>query len=127
LQRLIGELHRRGIAYVDTNKTSNILLGDDGKPHLIDFQISFDLQEIGDHFFSRWLLRRFQSADRYHVLKHKVRMRRDEASDEEIAAVGRRHWLIRLHRCVADPYKKFRRRTFKRLRASGRLLPTGSE
>src|SRR5258707_12335587 len=38
----LAELHRRGIAYVDTNKPENILLGDDGQPHLIDFQISWD-------------------------------------------------------------------------------------
>src|SRR4051812_17406960 len=43
LQDLMAELHRRRLAYVDTNKPQNIILGDDGLPHLIDFQISYDL------------------------------------------------------------------------------------
>jgi hypothetical protein len=127
LQSLLAEIHRRRIAYVDTNKMSNILLGDDGKPHLIDFQISFDLHEFGDHFLSRWLLRRFQIADQYHALKHKVRLRPQEATAEEQAAVRQVNWLIWLHRRVAAPYRKFRKTTFKRMRESGQLLPTGSE
>ena len=43
LVELMHQLHARDVAYVDTNKPENILLGEDGLPHLIDFQISFDL------------------------------------------------------------------------------------
>ncbi len=75
LQALLDELHRRGIAYVDTNKPENILLGDDGKPHLIDFQISYDLHEFGNWFVNRAILRHMQREDFYHILKHKRRLR----------------------------------------------------
>ena len=51
------EVHRRGIAYVDTNKPQNILLGEDGEPHLIDFQISWDIEYLGRSWPNRWLLR----------------------------------------------------------------------
>lgn len=127
LQDLMTELHRRGIAYVDTNKPQNILLGDDGLPHLIDFQISYDLHDLGDWPWSRWLLRRFQREDLYHVLKHKRKLRRDETTPAELAVAERQSWLIRLHRFIFKPYFLIRRRTFKRLRETGRLLPEGSK
>jgi hypothetical protein len=127
LQALMAELHRRDVAYVDTNKPQNILLGDDGLPHLIDFQISYDLHDLGDWPWSRWLLRRLQREDLYHILKHKKKLRRDETTPAELAAAERRSGLIRLHRFVTRPYFLFRRRTFKRLRETGRLLPEGSK
>jgi len=127
LAGLFGELHRRGLAYVDTNKPQNILLGDDGRPHLIDFQISYDLSELGDWALNRWWLRRLQNEDLYHVLKHKRRMRPDEMTEGETERVTRKSALIRFHRFVTRPYFLLRRSTFKRLRETGRLLPEGSK
>jgi hypothetical protein len=123
---LIATIHRRGIAYVDTNKSPNILLGDDGKPHLIDFQISWDLHFPGDFALNRWWLRRLQAADIYHILKHKKRLRPDELTEQELATVRNRSWLICLHRFITKPYFRLRRTTFRRLRNTGRLLPEGS-
>jgi len=127
LQELLEELHRRDIAYVDTNKPENILLGDDGRPHLIDFQISCDLETVGNWFIGRWILHLLQREDFYHVLKHKRRLRPDELSEEEREHAQRRSLLIRLHRIIFKPYFFVRRRLFRRLRASGRLLPEGSK
>ena len=130
LRGLLGELHRRGIAYVDTNKPQNILLGDDGRPHLIDFQISWDgdsLDRPGLRALNRWLLRRLQHEDLYHVLKHKRRIRPDEMTPEETETAARKSVLIRLHRFVFKPYFALRRRTFRRLRETGRLMPEGSK
>jgi hypothetical protein len=120
---LLNELHRRDVAYVDTNKPENILLGRDGKPHLIDFQISWDLHRLGGWRLNRWVLRRLQSEDLYHVRKHYRRLRPDEVSRER---VPRSNW-IRLHRLVSLPFKRLRRCTFGRLRETGRLLPEGSK
>src|SRR5205807_6582279 len=106
LLALMAELHRRDIAYVDANKPENILLGDDGLPHLIDFQISWDLHELGDHFLNRWWLRRLQRADIYHVLKHKKRLRPDETTEDERRIVASRGMLIRIHRVITKTYFK---------------------
>jgi RIO-like serine/threonine protein kinase len=127
LLELLRELHNRDIAYVDTNKPENILLGDDGRPHLIDFQISYDLHELGNWFLNRRLLKQLQREDLYHILKHKKRLRPDEMTTEELTAAERKSRLIRLHRFLTKPYFLLRRRTFKRLRESGRLLPEGSK
>ena len=73
------ELYRRDVAYVDTNKSHNILLGDDGRPHLIDFQISFAPGILRKIPFFGWLagmlLRRLHEADVYHIHKHWRRLR----------------------------------------------------
>lgn len=124
---LLETLHRRDIAYVDTNKPQNILQGDDGRPHLIDFQISFGLRDFGDNFVTRRILRRLQKEDVYHILKHKRKLRPDLMSDEERAAAKRVSWFIRTHRFITKPYFLIRRRTFKRLRESGQLAPEGSK
>jgi len=127
LQQLLEELHRRDIAYVDTNKPENILLGDDGRPHLIDFQISWDLYGLGNNFVNRWWLRRLQQSDRYHILKHKKRMRPEQMTEREWQIVRRRGFWIYLHRLITAPYFFVRRRMFRWLRAKGWVLPEGSK
>jgi hypothetical protein len=128
LHELMGEIHRRGIAYVDTNKPENILLGDDGRPHLIDFQISADLDcFLGNSFVARWWLRRMQREDRYHILKHQRRMRPDEMSEAELAESRKRSGLVKLHRAVTKPYFVVRRAIFRWLNRRGWLLPEGSK
>jgi hypothetical protein len=127
LARLLTQVHVRGLAYVDTNKTQNILVGENGRPHLIDFQISYDLQDLGDWWLGRLVLQYLQQCDDYHILKHKTRLRPDEMSHHERQRSGRRAWPIRLHRFIVKPYFGLRRRTFQRLRATGRLLPEGSK
>jgi RIO-like serine/threonine protein kinase len=124
---LLHELHRRGVAYVDTNKPENILLGADGRPHLIDFQISWDLHRFTRWRLNRWLLRRLQAEDLYHVRKHHRRLRPDELSAGEATRARQKSTLIRVHRLIAAPYKQLRRQTMARLRHAGRLLPEGSK
>jgi len=127
LRTLLEELHRREIAYVDTNKPENILLGEDEKPHLIDFQISWDLMGLGNNFVNRWWLRRLQRGDLYHILKHKKRIRPDQFTEEDRKALENRGVLINLHRLVTKPYFVVRRKLFKWMRAKGWLLPEGSK
>lgn len=127
LQDLLEELHRRNLAYIDTNKPENILVGEDGRPHLIDFQISWDLEELGDTRLNRLWLGHLQNSDRYHILKHKRRLRPDEMTAAEDRRVERKSVLVRLHRLITRPYFRFRRTMFQRLRETGRLLPEGSK
>ncbi len=127
LEELMRELHRRNIAYVDTNKPENILLGDDNLPHLIDFQISWDLHELGNNFVTRMILRRLAKEDLYHIRKHKRRIRPDELTEEEKLLGKETSWFIRVHRVVTKPYFVIRRKIFSRLRAQGKILPEGSK
>lgn len=119
LAAILTRIHARGAAYVDLEKRENILLGDDGRPHLIDFQISWYLPaNRGGELYPMGLFRRMlQASDRYHLMKHWRRLRPDQ-----VRALGleERHlppiW-IRVHRWVFRPLTLFRRWILVRLGA----------
>jgi hypothetical protein len=128
LGALLAAIHARHIAYVDLNKRQNILVGDDGHPYLIDFQISLWLPPTGWRRLRpvRWLLARFQQADCYHFLKHKRRLRPDLLTPDELAQVSHLSIWIRLHRLFARPLTNLRRRTLKRLNRTEDVEVAGS-
>jgi hypothetical protein len=105
LSQLLAELHALDLAFVDLNKPQNIILGEDNRPYLTDFQIYFHTHTL----ILRWLLRLLQNGDRYHVIKHKYRLRRDLCTPAEIQLMTQRPWFIRLHRWLFRPYFKLRR------------------
>ncbi|MGC4031196.1 MAG: hypothetical protein QM754_05550 [Tepidisphaeraceae bacterium] len=119
LLTLVDRLAERGIAIVDTNKRENIILGNDGRPHLIDFQISYDTRDLFDLWPAGPILRMFYRTDRYHILKHKVRLRPDLATEADRHIVNHRNVIIRLHRTLTRPYFLIRRRLFSHLRRRG--------
>lgn len=132
LAAVLRSMHERGIAYVDLHKPQNVLIDDEHGPHLIDFQISYDI----DHGIKRllvpriarsWLLRSLIRADWYHFLKHKNKFRADLLTAEERRALERRAWFIYVHRALIGPYRFVRRRLMNRWRRSGRLLPQMSK
>jgi tRNA A-37 threonylcarbamoyl transferase component Bud32 len=107
LKSLLKRMHDRGIAYVDLHKRENIIVGDDGWPYLIDFQISGAWPEphpFGLEILNRFLLSVLKTCDDYHLAKHIRNCRPDQAG----AVV--RPWWIRLHRLVAVPFRSLRRR-----------------
>ena len=125
---LLQAMHARHIAYVDLNKRQNILVGEDGKPYLIDFQISLFLPPTGWRRLPpvRSLLGRFQQADWYHCLKHKRRLRPDLLTVAERARLERLSAWIRIHRWLTRPLTYLRRRTLSRLRKSEDVSVAGS-
>jgi hypothetical protein len=121
LRGAILEMHRRGIAYVDLHKRENVIVGDDGRPYLVDFQINLDIT----HPRLRWLpgiqtvFDWFREGDLYHLEKH-IRQ-----ADPQAATASRLEipaWL-RLHRTIAVPFRELRRRL---LVARGIRLGRGS-
>jgi hypothetical protein len=111
LRFLLVEVHRRGVAHVDLHKRENILVGADGRPYLIDFQISFRLPRLPlVREVARPLLAILQQCDDYHLLKHELRYRPDQCrfASEELARL--RPWWIRVHRGLAVPFRSCRRR-----------------
>ena len=112
LESLLRAIHDRGMAYVDANKPDNVLVARDGRPVLIDFQISW-APRLGPGPLGRLkrrILAMFQEADLYHARKLKRLYRPDLLTPEERAASYRRPWFLDLHRFVGAPLRDLRRK-----------------
>jgi len=108
LRAALRAMHRRGIAYVDLHKRENVIVGDDGRPYLVDFQICFDVTQPRFHWLPgvQFVFDQLCVGDLYHLEKHVRRADADALAyhPPEIPA-----WL-RLHRLVAVPFRQLRRR-----------------
>lgn len=111
LRGLLDAIHARRAAYVDLEKRENILVGDDDRPYLIDFQISWHVADpvAARRWPARWILPVLQAADRYHYLKHKRRLRPDQLTPEEQEQSRRTPLWIQGHRVLFRPITVVRR------------------
>ncbi|MBM3991592.1 MAG: serine/threonine protein kinase [Planctomycetes bacterium] len=118
LEELVRELHARGVAHNDLHKEQNIVVGRDGRPALIDFQLA------SVHALRTRGLASRASDDLRHVAKHRRRYLRfarvvDVAPSEELLAdpprPPRRRGLALVWRKTAKPlYNVLTRRVLRR-------------
>jgi len=107
LDRLVEALHERGVCHNDLHKEQNILVGEDGFPHLIDFQLASRHRRRGRLFASR------ARDDLRHVQKHRRRYTRDGRGPERAGASRgrgaglRRGTIARLWRKTGKPLYNF--------------------
>jgi hypothetical protein len=129
LESMLAAIHRRQAAYVDFEKRENILHGADGRPWLIDFQISWHVPDArgGRCWPARRWLAVLQAADRYHLLKHWRRLRPDQLDTRELDESHFAPTWIRWHRAIFRPLTMMRRRLLVRLgaRTSAKLRSPG--
>jgi len=125
LRQTLDLLHRRGIAYCDLNKRSNIVVTPAGQPVLIDFQIAVWTKDRANPIVHRLLgcaVAYLQRMDLYHLCKHKRRLAPEAMTDADCALADRQGWLIRLHRRLATPVRRLRRGFLARQHRRGRLV-----
>ncbi len=104
LNEIVSAIHQKNIAYIDLNKRGNILLGMDGQPYLIDFQVSQYIEWPKPFAgFGRFILKCLQEEDSYHINKHKRHLARHLMSDAEITASRQKSSLVKLHRFLFRP------------------------
>lgn len=68
LDRLVEAIHARGISITDLHRR-NVLVGDDGEVHLVDFEIAFDAHSG----LGRLVARRFMRLDRFACARQRQR------------------------------------------------------
>jgi len=124
LRELLDQVHRRNVVYLDLNKRGNILVGDDGRPYLIDFQISVHIsnEAMAVVRVLERMLKSLQSCDVYHLFKHKRKLRPEDLTPEEKELSYRVSRHIQLHRKVARPLTNLRRGLLKVLFANKFLV-----
>ena len=117
LRGLIEAIHAQDMAYVDLEKCENVLVGDDGRPYLFDFQIAWYLpRRWGGELLPAKLLRHWlQAGDRYHLIKQHRRTRPDQLNDEARAASYAKPWFVRMHHFITRPFTRARRALLKRI------------
>jgi hypothetical protein len=112
LMTIISQLHERRIFYLDLNKRGNIICGEDGRPYLIDFQVSLYFKKrkgfggrISDLIF-KGLIRE----DIYHFYKHKKNFQKHLLTPEELIIATTRTPLNHvINRYLGTPYRKVKR------------------
>lgn len=118
LARILERVHSRGVSHNDLSKPENVLVLDDGRPCLIDFQIAYAPRSL------RWpviglvsgaILRYLQKVDRYHLAKLHRRSRPEDFSQAAIDAARRKGVLLHLHgHLLRRPYRAVRHAVLKR-------------
>ncbi|MFA9478637.1 hypothetical protein ACERK3_10050 [Phycisphaerales bacterium AB-hyl4] len=118
LVQMLEQVHARGVAHVDLNKRENIIVGHDGKPNLIDYQIHYALPHRfpGNNPLARLILRMLQRSDHYHLLKHRIHHRPDQLPEDMRNLDALRPWWIRFWRQIATPWRISRRWVLVKLR-----------
>ena len=117
LRRIITRMHRRRVAFVDLEKCENVLVSDDGRPYLFDFQISWYVpRRWGGRLWPlRMIRRKLQNADLYHLTKLQRRSRPDQFSPEALAASYRKSKPLRLYGFLTRPLTLLRRAILNRI------------
>lgn len=123
LAELLQAIHDREVVYVDMNKRGNILLGNDGRAHMIDFQIACHWPDtcFGSKRLTCRIRDLFRKEDWYHLAKHKRRFRSDLMTPEEYQASKRVSPWITFHRRLTRPLL-YARRAVLNLLVRRRLL-----
>jgi len=129
LLEILQGVHARGFAYVDLHKRENILVGENGRPYLIDFQISYYSNPNAKwHWpFGRSILRVLQQSDLYHLTKHVRRHRPEQVEQLGLGKYLERPWWIRAHRKIAVPFRTFRRSFLSKIKVRDQSGRSGSE
>ncbi len=94
LERVLRDVHERGVVHMDLRHKGNILISEKGDPYLIDFNSSFAFKEKG--FLRRYLFPLLKRIDDGGLLKLKKRIAPALLTSEEQAFLKRFERLRRL-------------------------------
>ena len=109
LSGLVERIHRRGLAHCDLKRAPNTLVGEDGRPYIIDWAASISEQEFKVPPLSL-IYRRFKRDDQMAIIKLKLRHCPEEVSREEMARYSYRSRGERFVRGVRDRLRELLQR-----------------
>lgn len=111
LGKTLTAVHARRIFYADLDKRGNVILGDDGRPWLIDFQICIYFSPGSGPWgrFKDRLLARLCGEDVYHLYKQKRRYQPQLLSPQEATLATRTGFSRQFNRWFGTPYRRLKR------------------
>lgn len=113
LRRVIDDMHGRGVAHCDLRSRGNVMLGDDGRPYIVDFAACV-FRGRGLNPFFRWLFGQFVLADRNAVLRVKQRLSPELLSTAEKAELATPLPYERPARAFGEAVRRITRRLLTR-------------
>jgi len=113
LRRVIDDMHSRGVAHCDLRSRGNVMLGDDGRPYVIDFAACV-FRGRGLNPFFRWLFGQFVLADRNAVPRIKQRLSPELLTDDDKAELATPLPFERPARFIGESVRKITRKLLTR-------------
>lgn len=117
LERLVAELHRRGIAHCDLKHRENIIVTPDFRPHIVDFAAALPRGSRWN-ILQRCAFRLFAADDLRALVKIRHYLAADGVPEEEWRKVAVRSPAERLVRRVRDRLRSLLRAMLRNRRAA---------
>ena len=105
LENTLREIHAQGVAHCDLRGLSNILVGPEQTPYIIDF-VSCFFSGSRWNFIQRWVFRRFCEADRQALLKLRQRVAPESMNTADAALIVHSGIFNRAMRRVGQGIRK---------------------
>lgn len=105
LERIMAAVHGRGVAHCDLKRAPNLLLGSDGKPHVVDWSAAVSRREL-PIFPLNLIYRRFLQDDLRAITKMQLRHCPEAISPERLAEYYRRSRAEILIRRIRDAMRE---------------------
>jgi serine/threonine protein kinase len=109
LRDLVESVHRRGLCHCDLKRAANVLIGDDGKPYLIDWSAAI-LEREFRFFPARLIYKRFLLDDRHAVIKFQLRHCPEAIPPEDLHRYQNRSVMEKAVRNLRDRARRFLQR-----------------
>ena len=105
LENTLREIHAQGVAHCDLRGLSNILIGPDQIPYIIDF-VSCFFSGSRWNFIRGWVFRRFCEADRHALLKLRQRVAPESMNTADVELITHSGFFNRAMRRIGQGIRK---------------------
>lgn len=106
LRDLVERVHQRGLCHCDLKRAANVLVGEDGEPHLIDWSAAIAEREF--RFFpARLIYKRFLLDDRNAIVKLQLRHCPEAVQPEDLRRYQNRGVAEKAIRKLRDRARDF--------------------
>lgn len=105
LKNIVDSFHRVGLAHSDLKNGANVLVGDDGRPYIVDWSASISQKEFRFFPLNRIYLR-FVLDDYFAIIKLKMRYASETLTLEERRQYAKRSHMEKGIRAIRDRLRK---------------------